>query len=107
MRWFKTNKSPYQVWRETYKPLMGPFGEPMNYIEIIKKITDMTEVQKGEYIDEKVRKNLLWTVVDIGEGKNAVLPGKQEQNAVAWWICDVPYMGTPNGVEIATRPPEC
>lgn len=81
---------------------MGPLGEPMNYIEIIKKITDMDEAEKAEYINGKVRKNLFWSVVDSGEGKLAVLPGKQEGNVVAWWICDIAYEGTPDVVEITS-----
>ena len=79
---------------------MGPFGEPMNYIEVIEKITDMTETQKQEYIDEKIRGNRLWTVVNAGEGTITLLPGKVEENATAWWICDIPYTGTPNGISI-------
>ena len=94
------DKSSYQIWWETYKPLMGPAGEPLNYIVVIKNITDMTEEEKEAYIEEKINKNLLWTVVDIGNEKALVRPGKHGENVKAWWICDVPFTETARDVEI-------
>jgi hypothetical protein len=96
----QTNKSPFQIWWEHYKPLIGSNNEPMNYILLMKNITDMTPSEKDEYIKKKIESKLLWTVIDIGNGNLAVRPGKHEGNVVAWWVCDVSYDNNAREVKI-------
>lgn len=48
-------KDDYENWCRTYRPLMGA-GQPLNYMEVIQRITDMTDEQKEAYLDEKDEK---------------------------------------------------
>jgi hypothetical protein len=86
----RENKTPYQTWAETYKPLMG-IGEPLNYMITMDRITDMSQQEKDEYIKGKIDSNLFWTVINIKDGVTSVRPGRHEGNVTSWWICDVPY----------------
>jgi hypothetical protein len=89
----------YQLWVETYKPLMG-VGEPMNYMNVIDKFTDMTQEEKDAYAQEKIDGYMFWTVIDKGNNKWLVRPGQHEGNVRAWWFCDVPYSETAKEIEI-------
>jgi hypothetical protein len=91
--------SAYQLWVETYKPLMG-VGEPMNYMNLISKFTDMSQEEKDAYVKEKIDGKLFWTVIDKGENKWLVRPGLHQGNVIAWWFCHVPYQETASEIEI-------
>ena len=80
----------YHKWAARYRPLMGN-GEPLNYIEVLKNITDMNEEEKKAYIDQKITNSLLWTVLDLGNDVIEVRPGRHDGDVIAWWVCDVPY----------------
>ena len=89
----------YQQFVETYKPLMG-IGEPLNYMNVIDKFTDMTPEEKDAYVREKIDSNLFWTVIELDINKWLVRPGQHEGNVIAWWFCDVPYSETAKDIEI-------
>jgi hypothetical protein len=96
------NGSSYQTWCKKYKPLMG-IGKPLNYIDVIQNITDMTNEEKKAYLDQKITAKLFWTVIELGHEKIAVHPGQYEGNVIAWWICDVPYTESANTFEFQFR----
>lgn len=34
---------------------------------------------------------MIWSVVQSGNNKVKVSPGRFSENVIAWWICDVAY----------------
>lgn len=78
-----SDKNTFQLWLETFKPLIADNGEPLNYKEVIHQFTDMTIEEKNAYIKGKTNKNLLWSVVDNGNNNLIAKPGLHEKNVVA------------------------
>jgi hypothetical protein len=93
------NDVSYLDWSSKYLPLITS-GEPTNYLKVMKVISDMTYEEKKNYMENKVQSKLFWTVIEIGDKKLKILPGRHNGNVVAWWLCQVPYSHDATAIEV-------
>lgn len=80
----------YEEWLEKYQPIKNHLVEDSSYDGMMFE----TYGDELKFVQERIDKNLVWTLSDDGEGNLSIDNGYGYVNRMGYFVCKEPYAGS-------------